>query len=381
MALSTTTVKVSEVKTALGTTKNSVLDLCKNNLEAGKSINKWSAHKPFQNSTTYFSYNDLTNALQTANYGLRVVAKTLSSALSDCNPSSANYSSLWEYLKPDGTSSKPCRLGDFRGYENSAPIPYSSSVTVTDGVVNTNQYNGSDASYSFTLQQASNADIKVKDMTIKSGTWGVIVKKDSGAAQWVTANISAESILTNDQIDVENTIAGHTTIATYNMQMCAAVKVGTSYYPIPNTFQQFTVRVKSRIEAAGVAYDFESYYEVIGRTVNVYSNITFTNLRTTTSTVSSYSVVIDDSAGNGHTFQSSTSRTITGNGSLTINIGTTTATKTIGGVTSVWGKFSYTIGEYDQPSSSDFSVSGTYTANTYPITIEGMVDDINSQNI
>ena len=101
MALSSTNVKFSDVKTALGEETNSLKGLCTSN-----KINKWSLWKPIQKSSNINSVTDIYNS----NCGFDIVEVKNGTI-------SRNTISIedWEYAKPTSNF----RLGDFRNYNHS----------------------------------------------------------------------------------------------------------------------------------------------------------------------------------------------------------------------------------------------------------------------
>ena len=124
MALPTTGISTSLVKTALGAGSNDVGTLCTH-----PNVNMMAINKP----TKYPSVS--TNAWQTGiinqdyydgveNYGIRkpynlvpANATKIGQAPVYTIGNLGNIKSLWQYIKPTGGASSPYRLGDFRGYE------------------------------------------------------------------------------------------------------------------------------------------------------------------------------------------------------------------------------------------------------------------------
>lgn len=106
MALPNSNISTSLVKTTIGASTNDVGALCTH-----PSVNKWSKYKPV-NST---SITGLTPQ-QFANlkYGINIMELfgTVGSAYNSAN---------WAYNKP--SSLNPKRIGDFRSYEHTAPVP------------------------------------------------------------------------------------------------------------------------------------------------------------------------------------------------------------------------------------------------------------------
>jgi hypothetical protein len=222
MALSTSSVSVGTVKTALGTSENGVIALCKSN-----KCNKWSGTKPFQSSTSRFTYSELVAALKAANFGLTMTGySTAAAALA----AAAGGSELWPHAKPAGTSSQPCRLGDYRGYNHNAPVPYSSGVTPVPGTTGS-----ANAAFEFDVDQASGAEVLASQANaIKNGKWVLLWRKTTGTAASVNgANVSSAtfpfSLTVQDLADA----------GTY--EACAAIYANSQYYPVPNTYKSFQI--------------------------------------------------------------------------------------------------------------------------------------------
>ena len=113
MALPTTGISTSLVKTEIGAGSNDVGTLCTH-----PNINKWSKWKPIR-----FNKIDgiTTDNLEAVNYGINI--KSYASVASVIS-AYQNSEEVWEYLRPQGGSySEPYRLGDFRNYEKDAIAP------------------------------------------------------------------------------------------------------------------------------------------------------------------------------------------------------------------------------------------------------------------
>lgn len=99
-ALDLSKIRLSDVQKALGYFPNSVGGVCK---YAG--INKWSRYKPFRSTALdYSSHNQLLEGLRAANFGL--------------SWDGGSTEDSFTYQPPQGGSSSPYRLGDFRGYSH-----------------------------------------------------------------------------------------------------------------------------------------------------------------------------------------------------------------------------------------------------------------------
>jgi len=110
MALGTTYISVTLVKTELSESVNSVGGLC-----TSDNINKWSRWKP---TSINKSYGIVDADFVNANFGLTI-------------PVWDGTNQVWTYTKPTGVSSSPYRLGDFRNYNHSAVAPF--RITDRDG--------------------------------------------------------------------------------------------------------------------------------------------------------------------------------------------------------------------------------------------------------
>ncbi len=107
MALPNTGITTTLVGTTLGVATRNVGNLCR-----AESINKWSKWKPVNHT----SVTGLTEAQFSAlKYGINIfeLSSTVGTTYNSAN---------WVYNKP--TSISPKRLGDFRTYEHTAPVPF-----------------------------------------------------------------------------------------------------------------------------------------------------------------------------------------------------------------------------------------------------------------
>lgn len=144
MAIVSQTPSVSEVKTALAETANSVGGLC-----TSPKINIWSRYKPvaFPNVATTgdwwkAQYKGVETS-QSGDCGVRVpdIVRTtnvnnIKNAIEDVSKN------RWEYRHPQGGEDEPFRLGDFRGYNHNAVPPLIANITpVTINVDNQNNLN------------------------------------------------------------------------------------------------------------------------------------------------------------------------------------------------------------------------------------------------
>ena len=112
MALASSGITVSAVKSALGSSNNNVGGLC-----TATNINHWSKWKPISLDATTLTLSLLKNA----NYGITI--KYGSTVAAAYNAVTSNSNVGYVYNKPTGISTSPYRLGDFRNYNHSAIIP------------------------------------------------------------------------------------------------------------------------------------------------------------------------------------------------------------------------------------------------------------------
>lgn len=117
-ALPNTGITTSMVANAIGAASNDVGTLCSHS-----NVNKWAKHKPIEyNKVTGLSEQDFINA----NYGLSAQEDSQIKTYQWCNTGTLAaliYPSEWVYNKPQGGSSSPYRLGDFREYNHYAASP------------------------------------------------------------------------------------------------------------------------------------------------------------------------------------------------------------------------------------------------------------------
>lgn len=107
MALGTTNISTNLVKNEIGESINNVGGLC-----VSTNVNMWAKRKPVRDSRIAVPESEVGVAGGT--YGLSIPAYT------------GDDTALTTYLKPRGSANnEPCRLGDFRGYDHTAPLPVS----------------------------------------------------------------------------------------------------------------------------------------------------------------------------------------------------------------------------------------------------------------
>lgn len=137
MALSSSGITVSAVKTALGVSNNNVGGLCTDD-----AINPWSRWKPISLNATTLTDTLLANA----NYGITIKYSTTAAGLLTLVKNNSNLG--YVYNRPAGLATSPYRLGDFRNYEHNAILPVESFYKDADEV----PINGVSSSYSTNIE-------------------------------------------------------------------------------------------------------------------------------------------------------------------------------------------------------------------------------------
>lgn len=123
MALASSGITVSAVKTALGTSNTNVGGLCTNS-----SINHWSRWKPIHNTANTLTWQ----ILKDSNFGINVLQANNPSTLFTNVKNNGNKG--YTYNSPKGGSNSPYRLGDFRNYDHYANIPLECTYQNNDKV-------------------------------------------------------------------------------------------------------------------------------------------------------------------------------------------------------------------------------------------------------
>lgn len=133
MALASSGITVSAVKTALGTSNTNVGGLCTNS-----SINHWSRWKPIHSTANTLTWQ----ILKDSNFGINILQANNPSTLFTNVKNNGNKGYI--YNNPKGGSNSPYRLGDFRNYDHYANIPLECTYQNNDkvnigGVTSTNK--------------------------------------------------------------------------------------------------------------------------------------------------------------------------------------------------------------------------------------------------
>lgn len=136
MALASSGITVSAVKTALGSSNDNVGGLC-----SATNINPWSVWKPISLDAVTLTRTLIKNA----NYGITLKYATTASATYNAVKDNGNVG--YTYNKPTGISTSPYRLGDFRNYNHNAIIPITAMYNDGDEV----KIGGVSSDYSTTI--------------------------------------------------------------------------------------------------------------------------------------------------------------------------------------------------------------------------------------
>ena len=186
MALGTTNITTTLVGQTIGVESRDVGTLCSSSL-----INKWSKYKPV--IYPVISTTGITNWWKAVggNCGLSI---TEYSNIEDLVTAIIN-GVTWDYNRPTGGSSSPYRLGDFRGYNHSAEIPFK-SFNVPSIAYNNSVDSVAGAAISISLGEEYN--LAITDINrIKDWYFGCYMVKSSGSALY------PRYITASDKISVE----------------------------------------------------------------------------------------------------------------------------------------------------------------------------------
>lgn len=112
--LGTTDITTTKVRNALGENTHDVGSLCKSS-----KINMWSKRKPVRRAVDFIADPNEVGKTLDHKWGLTLAG--FKGVISDGNDDDRRT----EYNRPNGGSSQPYRLGDFRGYNHEAKIPLS----------------------------------------------------------------------------------------------------------------------------------------------------------------------------------------------------------------------------------------------------------------
>ena len=183
MALGTTNITTTLVGQTIGVASRDVGTLCSSPL-----INKWSKYKPV--IYPVISTTGITNWWKAVggNCGLSIpMYLSIDSLVTAITNGVA-----WDYNRPTGGSSSPYRLGDFRGYNHNAKIPfdsfYVSSIAYNNSVDST-----VGAAMSISLGEEYN--LAITDINrIKDWYFGCYMVKSSGGALYPRYITSSDTI-------------------------------------------------------------------------------------------------------------------------------------------------------------------------------------------
>lgn len=137
MALPKTNISVLQVACMLGETtvvnRVSYLDTRLSKLCTSGKINRWSKYKPIRNN---FTSNRPSEWWKSASLNCGVNIPAYASLIEMVNALRSDNNG-WEYEYPTGGTNSPYRLGDFAGYDHTAPPPLL-ATTVSDTYYSTN---------------------------------------------------------------------------------------------------------------------------------------------------------------------------------------------------------------------------------------------------
>ena len=147
MALGSTGITTSLVGNAIGSSSRNVGALCSSSL-----INEWSKWKPISSNVGTMTLAELKNR----NYGISILSANTPDSLVTQIKNNSNLG--YKYNKPIGGANSPYRLGDFRNYDHSAPMPVGASYKNGDSVNISGVTSSNHASYEKILMGIENMD-------------------------------------------------------------------------------------------------------------------------------------------------------------------------------------------------------------------------------
>lgn len=270
MALGSSGITVSAVKSALGVSNNNVGGLC-----TSTSVNPWSKWKPISSNVITMTLSDL----KTKNYGITIKNATTLANLLTAVKSNSNLG--YVYNKPTGGTASPYRLGDFRNYEHSAQLPVFSMYEDNDEVpingVSSDYATGIDGMESADSEDDSQkylvksniypSDVKYRGVYITDGTnssWsvGTIPWGNTYWQRFKGKTVTVLEFLTN--LKDGTTFVGHTAAAT------------DKFYALPIPLHTIKVTNTTPVGSKDVWVDFGSNsMNKIAFSNNTYSSVTY----------------------------------------------------------------------------------------------------------
>lgn len=246
MALPTTGISTSLVKSTIGAATNDVGTLC-----AHPNINRWSKWKPI----SYQSLVGLTeDQLKSSNCGMIIPSFTTVGALVDYYNN--NPSLKWEYNKPSGGANSPYRLGDFRGYEHSAikfynvlipefsvgigGVTVEMPMTLSQGSMVWSDLYGIEPSSLYFGVRGSNGQTVVESENILTDNTGYVTLPTTSSIQ-VYAFLAKKSEVDPLQFTKYYALEGGTAYAQYSQSGVRAEMINTLYTSINSVMAQLTL--------------------------------------------------------------------------------------------------------------------------------------------
>lgn len=265
MALASSGITVSAVKTALGVSNNNVGGLCINT-----NVNPWSKWKPISADVVTMTLD----TLKSKNYGITIkYATTLTNLLSAVQ---SNSNLGYVYNKPTGISTSPYRLGDFRNYEHNAQLPIFSMYEDGDEV----PINGVSSDYSVGIDGIEQVDTEEDTQTylVKSNLYPTDVKNrgvyitDGTNASWSVGTIPWGNTYWQRFKGKEVTVLEFLTNLTSGTTFVGHTAASTDkFYALPIPLH--TIKV-TNVSPAGSKIAFPEY-EVIDFTDTSYSAVEY----------------------------------------------------------------------------------------------------------
>lgn len=171
----------TEVRDVLNDAGGKVNDDITTFFKKDANINKWAYNKPFDTSMLAKEVLFDANAedRRAANHGF-----DQSSFFGQAISGLMNYAKdgkLWDYILPKGGLRSPLRLGDFRGYNTDAPVPYVNKHAAGEYFSSSNEYN-----ISFRFIKDLNAEIEINDFTVLQSIF------DNGGQYFIVAEKNGE---------------------------------------------------------------------------------------------------------------------------------------------------------------------------------------------
>jgi hypothetical protein len=306
-----TGITTSLVSSTLGHGSNDIGTLCSSN-----KINKWSKYKPVRNTTGTGNYWKATDG----NCGLNIPSTNSITGIINYVTSGTT----WNYLQPQGGSTSPYRLGDFRNYNHTAESPIAVDVPlesyISAGSTQVSMFYNEDT-YTVTL-----TDID----SIKNTYMGAYLVSTNGStgARMITATSPVISGVTYVDVPISDLNAGNYYIYpllsdTVNTSTLS-IPGGIIYYPLDSVTRS-SITIKSTSSNISVIIT-TSWYNDDHNTNQIIYTIEITNNSASSTTLTNcYTFVkffdhdLTDNIVLGETQTSRGNITVSGNSTYTIN--------------------------------------------------------------